>query len=220
MFSTTNPRVIISKIEHLIIEDKSYKEILVEINKINNINCFSLQGNTLLTIAITANNSNIVNYLIYECEADINFYNSDYSTPLHHAIFRNNTKIFKILLQKGADLWASVICPTRYDMPIVHAFEYNKNSIVKLMLKYVILNYSKKEIEELGLEELIDDHLGQSGVELMEKLIERKIKAENFCQQQNINELKDYLSNCPIPYNHWKNATNDQLKRFVMDLYK
>lgn len=145
MFSPNNPKMVISKICHSI----TYKDYDQDsLSRVADINLQNLHGRTLLTTAVSFLNEDLVIYLIDKCNANINARNHDFTTALHSAISSEDIDIIILLLEKGADLWAFAPQPEISDSPIIYAFECGNNSIIQILLKYII-QHNPENITEL-----------------------------------------------------------------------
>lgn len=91
-----------------------YKKINIEdtikyikdyLSKGFDINKSVINGNTLLLYSIANCNSKIVNYIINK-EADVNLSSDQKVTPLHFASIFNRVDIAKLLIKKGANIYA------------------------------------------------------------------------------------------------------------------
>lgn len=135
MFTPNNPKRIITAMCHSIGRSEYNKELL---NRIVDINLQGLDGNTVLTIAVVNSNKELVNYLIDECNANIDGRNHDFTTPLHHAIYLESVDMIKLLLEKGADLQAYAPEPEVVDTPIACAFENGNKILIEILIEFLL----------------------------------------------------------------------------------
>lgn len=91
----------------------------------------------------------------------------------------------------------------------------------------MINKYSEKVKETSNILSGLEEHM-KNQTESIQKstniyIKQMKIrdeKAKLFCQDKNIDELKEYLANSPVAYNFWKNADLDTLKALIMNVYE
>ena len=79
----------------------------------------------------------------------------------------------------------------------------------------------------IKLHDSIEQHIKSQNESIMEstntykeEMIRREKKAKEFCQGKNVDQLKEYLADQPVPYNSWRNADCDTLVQLVMDIYE
>lgn len=135
------------------IKKKSYDYALL--NSINHINLTDFYGLTILTRAVQKQNTELINYLIDKCQADVNGRNLDFTVPLHYAISSNKIDMVKLLLEKNADPLAYAPEPEKIDTPLAHAFEEKNKGIIKILLHNVKQKVDSDEISHLR--ELADE---------------------------------------------------------------
>ena len=101
-------------------------------NNYNILNNDSKTEDSLLHIAVSNNNYNIVKLLL-KYNIDVNSINLDYITPLHIAVETNNIKIVKLLLDYGANINATNI---DQEFPLYISVYNDYLDMTKILLDY------------------------------------------------------------------------------------
>ncbi|MCQ2821694.1 MAG: ankyrin repeat domain-containing protein [archaeon] len=140
-----------NSIAHLVASLGDLKWFKYTLKKFN-VNCYmkNNKGNTPFMLAVLNQKAAIVKYMIElfktnqgTCSTNLNCRNNVGQTPLHAAVFVENTEILTMLLKNNADI---TICDMNDFSPYHYAYIGKKATIVECI--HTVLNISNKDMEK------------------------------------------------------------------------